>query len=113
MITAKAIKNNFDPKLEIGKEYEVLFIDMGQSYTYVKLKGGLKVNSVQLEFYENGKSLNIYRDIRFNPYLSIEGHLSYKYNISSVTKHHSYDYLFNCFEKEIEHFRRYAKLPKG
>lgn len=56
--------------LEKGKEYEVRKILMGQSSTSIFLEG-LKgsFNSVQFEFFEGGKPLNIFRDPRFNPYL--------------------------------------------
>lgn len=41
---------------------------MGQSLTYVQLEGVNNfINSVYLDFYEDGKELN--NDKRFNPYL--------------------------------------------
>ena len=56
--------------LKKGKMYEVECINMGQSYTDVKLVGIKNpINSVCLEFYENSKEINIYSDKRFNPYL--------------------------------------------
>ena len=75
MITAKVIRESQDDEwlnhdLEYGKEYEVRCIDMGQSYTSVYLKDMRNpYNSVIFEFYEDGKTLNIYRDKRFNKYL--------------------------------------------
>ena len=56
--------------LEVGKLYEVKDIYMGQSSTSVSLKERTKCyNSVYLEFYENGKIINIFEDARFNPYI--------------------------------------------
>lgn len=56
--------------LEKGKFYKVESIDMGQSYTSISLKDKKgSYNSVYLEFYENGKEIDIYSDKRFNPYL--------------------------------------------
>lgn len=75
MITAKVIRESQDDEwlkhdLEYGKMYEVEDIDMGQSYTSVYLKDMRNpYNSVIFEFYEDGKSLDIYRDTRFNPYV--------------------------------------------
>ena len=57
-------------KLEPNKYYEVSNIDMGQSHTYVYLvdiKGAF--NSVNFEFYEDKKLIDIFSDKRFNPYL--------------------------------------------
>jgi hypothetical protein len=56
--------------LEINKLYEVSSVSMGQSYTYIYLvdfKGCF--NSVQFEFYEEGKEIDIYDDPRYNPYI--------------------------------------------
>lgn len=56
--------------LEVGMEYEVRTISMGQSYTNIYLEGlSGSFNSVIFEFYENGKKLNIFKDRRFNPYI--------------------------------------------
>lgn len=57
-------------KLEPNKYYEVSNIDMGQSHTYVYLaniEGAF--NSVNFEFYEDKKLIDIFSDKRFNPYL--------------------------------------------
>ena len=57
-------------ELCVGKEYEVEHVSMGQSHTYVYLKGyegGF--NSVHFDFYEDGVPHNIYRDPRYNPYI--------------------------------------------
>ena len=56
--------------LQVGERYEVEDISMGGSHTsiYLKdIKGSF--NSVQFEFEENGKPIDIYRDHRYNPYL--------------------------------------------
>ena len=74
MVTAKVIKDvnpMSDEKyqeLEVGKEYIVEDISMGQSLTYVQLEGVNNfINSICLDFYEDRKELN--NDKRFNPYL--------------------------------------------
>ena len=57
-------------KLRPNKYYEVSNIDMGQSHTYVYLaniEGAF--NSVNFEFYEDKKLIDIFSDKRFNPYL--------------------------------------------
>jgi hypothetical protein len=58
--------------LVVGSAHEVEHIIMGQSYTTIKLKGcNTYFNSVNFEFEEDGKPLNIYRDARFNPYINM------------------------------------------
>lgn len=53
-----------------GVDYDVESISMGQSITYICLSGlNGTFNSVQFDFYEDGSPINIYRDMRFNPYL--------------------------------------------
>lgn len=76
MITAKVIRESsketswLQHDLEVGKEYEVESIEMGQSYTSIFLKNRKgSYNSVIFEFYEDGKELDIYSDERFNPYI--------------------------------------------
>lgn len=57
-------------KLQPNTHYEVSSIDMGQSHTYVYLvdvSGAF--NSVNFEFYEDNKLIDIFSDKRFNPYL--------------------------------------------
>ena len=57
-------------KLQPNVHYPVSSIDMGQSYTYVYLvdvNGAF--NSVNFEFYEDNKLIDIFSDKRFNPYL--------------------------------------------
>ena len=54
-----------------NKTYEVETVDMGQSYTFITLKG-LKgcFNSVQFEFSDKwGNLVDIYSDPRYNPYI--------------------------------------------
>lgn len=56
--------------LTLGESYEVNHISMGQSHTYIFLEeiDGC-FNSVNFEFYEDGKPINIFKDPRYNPYL--------------------------------------------
>lgn len=56
-------------QLEVGKEYHVEFVNMGQSYTYITLSGEGCFNSVQFDFFEDGKPIDIYRSPRYNPYM--------------------------------------------
>lgn len=56
--------------LKVGEKYEVEYVSMGQSYTtiYLKyIKGDF--NSVQFEFEEDEKPIDIYRSPKYNPYL--------------------------------------------
>ena len=76
MITATCVqeKNPWTDRpyegLKQGENYEVRHIEMGSAMTFVFLKG-IKhpVNSVCLQFSEDGKTLDIFNDKRFNPYL--------------------------------------------
>ena len=55
--------------IKLFDEFEVEYIDMGQSYTGVCLKGfENEFNSVHFKFYKDGKPLDIYADPRYNPY---------------------------------------------
>jgi hypothetical protein len=59
-----------ETELEVGKEYSVIYVDMGQSYTSIWLEGlDPSFNSVQFEFYEDGKPIDIYRSPKYNPYI--------------------------------------------
>lgn len=82
MITAKVIRKSqndawLNHDLEYGKTYEVVDIDMGQSFTSIYLKDMRNIqtgvlgpyNSVIFEFYEDGMPLDIYCDTRFNSYI--------------------------------------------
>lgn len=65
-------ENGYRPaeELEVGKEYQVTDVYMGQSNTSILLagfKGGF--NSVQFDFFEDGKPCNIYRSPKYNPYI--------------------------------------------
>lgn len=57
-------------RLTVNADYEVERVEMGGFHTSVWLKdipGAF--NSVQFDFYEDGKELDIYHDPRFNPYI--------------------------------------------
>lgn len=81
MITAKVVslkggyrldKERFDRlNAEIGDEYEVVAISIGQSNSTVKLKDGGFYNTVYFEFYEDGVKFDIFKDKRFNWYLRL------------------------------------------
>lgn len=76
MVTAKCIKErnpwgDIPTTLTLGKEYEVKYIEMSSAITFVFIKEQKGVfNSLCFEFYEDGKPLDIFSDIRFNPYLT-------------------------------------------
>lgn len=56
--------------LEVGNEYEVEFIDMGQSYTSIYLVDFKKpFNSVLFDFFEGGKEIDIFKSPKYNVYL--------------------------------------------
>ena len=65
------------PMLQLGDYYKVDFISMGQSYTdvYLAITPNRTYNSIYFKFYEreeeNGNlyQIDIFSDIRFNPYL--------------------------------------------
>ena len=55
--------------LKVGEKYEVEDISMGQSHTSVYLKDIKGVfNSVQFEFYEDKKPINLCDSPKYNPY---------------------------------------------
>lgn len=60
--------------LKIGEEYPVESVTMGQSSTYFQIIG-LKgyFNSVQFEFFEDGKPIDLYSSPKYNPYLQRRG----------------------------------------
>ena len=65
-------QNGYRPatQLEVGKEYIVERVNMGQSSTYINLSGfGGCFNSVQFDFFEDGKPIDIYRSPKYNPYM--------------------------------------------
>lgn len=75
MITVKCVEdyNPYDNskylELEKGQVYEVDEISMGASFTYITLKDlpHRSFNSICFEFYEDDKTIDIYRDKRFYP----------------------------------------------
>ena len=65
-------QNGYRPaaQLEVGKEYPVERVNMGQSTTDIYLVGYTGIfNSVQFDFFEDGKPIDIYRSPKYNPYL--------------------------------------------
>ena len=65
-------ENGYHPikELEVMKEYTVMDISMGGFYTSVFLKevpGSF--NSVNFDFFKDGKQHNIYADPDYNPYI--------------------------------------------
>lgn len=56
--------------LKAGEKYEVEYLSMGQSHTSVYLKSieGC-FNSVQFDFEEKGRPVDIYSSPKYNPYL--------------------------------------------
>lgn len=83
MITAKVVsltggscfdKANFDKlNTELGDEYEVDAIFIGQSNSTVQLNNGGFYNTIYFEFYEDGVKFDIFKDKRFNCYLGLYG----------------------------------------
>lgn len=56
--------------LSTGGLYKVERVNIGGSFTDIYLTGvKTPFNSVQFEFYENGKKIDIYKDPRFSPYI--------------------------------------------
>lgn len=65
-------QNGYRPaeQLKVGKDYNVECVDMGQSSTYIRLSGfDGYFNSVQFDFFEDGKPIDIYRSPNYNPYM--------------------------------------------
>ena len=58
--------------LKVGEKYLVTYVGMGQSYTGIGLEGiEGSFNSILFKFKdENGVPVNIYRDPKYNPYMS-------------------------------------------
>ena len=62
-------------ELELGKEYRVVDISMGQSNTSIFLEGySGGFNSVNFDFFKDGKPHNIYKDPEYNPYIRRNKH---------------------------------------
>lgn len=58
--------------LKVGESYEVEDISMGGSSTSIFLKDiEGSFNSVQFDFEEDGKPINIFDSPKYNPYLSL------------------------------------------
>lgn len=58
--------------LKVGEKYEVEDLSMGGSHTSIYLKDVNGVfNSVQFEFEEDGKSIDIFNSPKYNPYYYI------------------------------------------
>lgn len=56
--------------LTVGYEYQVIDIYMGLTHTEIWLAGFVEpFNSVQFDFYEDGKEIDIFRDERYNPWI--------------------------------------------
>lgn len=57
-------------ELEVGKKYTVSDVSMGGSFTYIYLKevDGC-FNSVNFDFFKDGKPHDIYADPEYNPYI--------------------------------------------
>ena len=56
--------------LKFGERYEVEDLSMGQSFTYINLKGiDGAFNSVQFDFEEDGTPIDIYSSPKYNPYI--------------------------------------------
>lgn len=67
-IMAKPINNCYDD-LEVGKQYAVSRIDMGQSYTSVFLEGKKSAyNSIRFAFYIGESEIDIYKSGLINGY---------------------------------------------
>lgn len=64
-------QNGYRPaeQLEVGKEYLVERVNMGQSTTDIHISGLGCFNSVQFDFFEDGKPIDIYRSPKYNPYM--------------------------------------------
>lgn len=67
-------RDNAKKYLILGNQYEVERIDIHSSCTDVYLKGvNAKFNSVNFEFYKDGRLHCIFSDPEINTYLSIYG----------------------------------------
>lgn len=57
-------------ELEVGREYTVCGVSMGGSYTSIELEEVEGCfNSVNFDFFKDGKLHDIYKDPNYNPYL--------------------------------------------
>lgn len=62
---------NADSGLDV-RMYEVESVHMGQSYTSIIIDGAA-YNSIEFDYYVNGKQVDIYRSSAFNPYMGGDG----------------------------------------
>lgn len=73
-IPIKAVAIGEEDGLEIGTEYDVEDIMMGQSNTSVELVG-IKgaYNSISFKFMHDGREIDIFRSPLINPYMRFNG----------------------------------------
>lgn len=73
-IPIKAVAIGEEDGLEIGTEYDVEDIMMGQSNTSVEL-AGIKgaYNSISFKFMHDGREIDIFRSPLINPYMRFNG----------------------------------------
>lgn len=84
-IPIKAVAIKEEDGLEIGTEYDVEDIMMGQSNTSVELVGVKGTyNSISFKFMLNGREIDIFRSPLINPYMKFNGNngICYKERIS-------------------------------
>lgn len=73
-IPIKAVAIKEEDGLEIGTEYDVEDIMMGQSNTSVELVGVKGTyNSISFKFMLNGREIDIFRSPLINPYMKFNG----------------------------------------
>lgn len=73
-IPIKAVAIGEEDGLEIGTEYDIEDIMMGQSNTSVELVG-IKgaYNSISFKFMHDGREIDIFRSPLINPYMRFNG----------------------------------------
>ena len=72
-IPIKAVAIREEDGLEIGTEYDVEDIMMGQSNTSVELVGTKGTyNSISFKFMLNGREIDIFRSPLINPYMKFD-----------------------------------------
>ena len=75
-IPIKAVAIKEEDGLEIGTEYDVEDIMMGQSNTSVELVGVKGTyNSISFKFMLNGREIDIFRSPLINPYMKFNGNM--------------------------------------
>lgn len=79
-IPIKAVAIREEDGLEIGTEYDVEDIMMGQSNTSVELVGTKGTyNSISFKFMLNGREIDIFRSPLINPYMKFDGNNGFCY----------------------------------